>query len=234
MAEAATKTAIVTGAGSGIGLAAARMLYERGYRVMLVGRNRAKLEQASAELSDSIVFPADLSQGAEAQRMIDEGAGLLGRIDVLVNNAGWTPLKPLGAHLAEDIEQVFRINAIGPCVAIARLFPILLKQGGGCIVNVSSMATVDPFPGLFAYAAAKASLNLMVKSCVNEGKKKGIRAFAVAPGAVETALLRSMFPEAALPKSRTLSPERVAEVIIECIEGKREKDLGGTILVPSP
>lgn len=234
MADAATKTAIVTGAGSGIGLAAGRMLHERGYRVMLVGRDRSKLEQASAGLADSIVFPADLSQGAEAQRMIDEGARLLGRIDVLVNNAGWTPLKPLGAHLAEDIEQVFRVNAIGPCVAIARLFPILLKQGGGCIVNVSSMATVDPFPGLFAYAAAKASLNLMVKSCVNEGKKKGIRAFAVAPGAVETALLRSMFPETALPKSRTLSPERVAEVIVECIEGKREKDLGGTILVPSP
>ncbi|MGH7242967.1 MAG: SDR family NAD(P)-dependent oxidoreductase [Phycisphaerales bacterium] len=234
MAETTNKTAIVTGAGSGIGLAVARMLGAKGYRLMLVGRDRGKLEQACTGLVDPIVFCADLSKSSEAERMIDEGARLLGRIDVLVNNAGWTPLKSVGAHLAEDIEQVFRINAIGPCVAIARLFPILLKQGGGCIVNVSSMATVDPFPGLFAYAAAKASLNLMVKSCVNEGRSSGVRAFAVAPGAVETPLLRSMFPEAALPKSRTLSPERVAEVILDCINGKRENDLGGTILVPSP
>jgi len=234
MAETTTKTAIVTGAGSGIGLATVRMLGELGYRVMLVGRDQAKLERAAEGLIEPVVFPADLSQSIEAQRMIDEGNRLLGRIDVLVNNAGWTPLKPIGSHLAEDIEQVFRINAIGPCVAIARLFPILVKQGGGCIVNVSSMATVDPFAGLYAYAAAKASLNLMVKSCVNEGKKRGVRAFAVAPGAVETSLLRSMFPETAVPKSRALAPEIVATVIVDCIEGKRESELGGTILVPSP
>jgi NAD(P)-dependent dehydrogenase (short-subunit alcohol dehydrogenase family) len=228
------KTAIVTGAGSGIGLATVRMLGQLGYRIMLVGRDPAKLARAAEGLTDPVIFPADLSQSAEAQRMIDEGSRLLGRIDVLVNNAGWTPLKPIGLHLAEDIEQVFRINAIGPCVAIARLFPLLVKHGGGCIVNVSSMATVDPFAGLYAYAAAKASLNVMVKSCVNEGKKRGVRAFAVAPGAVETQLLRSMFPETAVPKSRALAPERVAEVIVDCIEGKREADLGGTILVPSP
>jgi len=234
MTETLTKTAIVTGAGSGIGLATAKMLGQLGYRIMLVGRDQSKLERAAETLAEAVVFPADLSKSTEAQRMIDEGIRLLGRIDVLVNNAGWSPLKPIGSHLAEDIEQVFRINAIGPCVAIARLFPILLKQGGGCVVNVSSMATVDPFAGLFAYAAAKASLNLMVKSCVNEGKKRGVRAFAVAPGAVETPLLRSMFPETAVPKNRALAPERVAEVIVECIEGKRESELGTTILLPSP
>lgn len=234
MAATNGQTAIVTGAGSGIGLATAHLLGKLGYRLMLVGRDRSKLERASHSTPDSIVFPADLSKSSEAERMIDEGVQLLGRIDVLVNNAGWTPLKPIEGHASDDIDQIFRINAIAPCVAIARLFPILLKQGGGCIVNVSSMATVDPFPGLFAYAAAKASVNLMVKSCVNEGKGKGIRAFAVAPGAVETPLLRSMFAEASLPKTRTLEPERVAEVIVQCVEGKRDKDLGGTILVPSP
>lgn len=228
------KTAIITGGGSGIGLATARMLDEAGYRLLLVGRDRGRLEAAAGLFAGSVVFVADLEKSDAAEEMIDHGRRVLGRIDALVNNAGWTPLLPIRDHPAHEIERVFRINAISPCVAISRVFPIMEEQGGGCIVNVSSMATVDPFPGLYAYAAAKASLNLMVKSCVNEGRSAGIRAFSVAPGAVETGLLRSMFAEASLPRARTLAPETVARVITDCILGKRDAESGTTIFVPSP
>jgi NAD(P)-dependent dehydrogenase (short-subunit alcohol dehydrogenase family) len=68
------------------------------------------------------------------------------------------------------------------------------------------MGTIDPFPGFFGYAAAKAATNLMALSCANEGREFGIRAFAVAPGAVETAMLRSLFPESKLPSSQTMKP----------------------------
>ncbi|MBS0188369.1 MAG: SDR family oxidoreductase [Planctomycetes bacterium] len=232
--EQAQKTAIITGAGSGIGLSTARKLYAAGFGLLLAGRDMEKLRAAAAELPGVLTRAVDLSDSAQVESLIAEGLASLGRLDALVNNAGWTPLKPVGSHASEEIERVFRVNAIGPCVAIAKAFPIMQRQGGGCIVNVSSMATVDPFPGFFAYAAAKASLNLMVRSVANEGKSKNIRAYAVAPGAVETPLLRSMFSEKAIPKHRALHPDDVAQVIVDCVLGVREKDNGTTILVPSP
>ncbi|MBS0192189.1 MAG: SDR family oxidoreductase [Phycisphaerales bacterium] len=228
------KTVILTGAGSGIGLATARKLHAAGFRLLLAGRDSRKLDAAAGELPGSLTRTVDLADSRQVEGLIDEGSAALGRLDVLVNNAGWTPLKPVGAHASDEIEQVFRVNAIAPCVAIARAFGIMQRQGGGCIVNVSSMATVDPFPGFFAYAAAKASLNLMVKSVANEGRSKGIRAYAVAPGAVETPLLRSMFSEKSIPRNRALHPDDVAQIIADCALGRREKDNGSTILVPSP
>lgn len=234
MTKTGGKTAIITGAGSGIGLATAQLLAGAGYRILLVGRDRAKLGIAAKACGNAETLVADLEKSSEAERVIDTGRAMLGRIDVLVNNAGWAPLKPIGEHTASDIEHVFHVNAISPCVAIARVFPHMVSNGGGCIINVSSMATADPFPGLYAYAAAKASLNLMVKSCLNEGASQGIRAFAIAPGAVETTLLRSLFAENTLPKNRTLEPEAVAKVIADCILGKRDSENGTTIFLPSP
>lgn len=226
--------AILTGAGSGIGEATARLLHAAGFRLMLVGRNQAKLEAVAANCPGALTRTTDMSDSGAVEAMIADAAGRLGRIDVLINNAGWTLLKPIDQYTASEIEEIFRLNAIGPCVAIARVLPHMVASGGGCIVNVASMAVVDPFPGLFAYAAAKASLPLMVKSVVNEEGHNGIRAFALAPGAVETPLLRSMFAENALPRHRVLSPETVAQVILDCVQGRRNSDNGGTILIPSP
>ena len=79
--------------------------------------------------------------------------------------------------------------------AIAAAWPRFVRQGGGCIVNVSSMSSLDPFPGLSVYGAAKAALNAIVKGCVHEGAAAGIRAFTVAPGSVETAMLRAIARE---------------------------------------
>ncbi|MBL8887067.1 MAG: SDR family oxidoreductase [Phycisphaerales bacterium] len=233
-AQSATKTAILTGAGSGIGLQTARLLHEAGYKLMLVGRDQAKLDAVAAACGGAMTRTADIADSSAVEAMVEDASKRLGRIDVLINNAGWTIMKPIGQYTAQEIENIFRLNAIGPCVAIARALPHMVAGGGGCIVNVASMAVVNPFPGLFAYAAAKASLTLMVKSIVNEEGKKGVRAFAVAPGAVETPLLRSMFAEHTLPRRRALAPEHVANIIMECVQGKRDSENGGTILIPSP
>jgi len=234
MNQQSGKTAILTGAGSGIGLETARLLHEAGYKLMLVGRDQAKLDAVAAACGGAMTRAADIADSGAVEAMVEDAAARLGRIDVLINNAGWTIMKPIGRYSAQEIESIFRVNAIGPCVAIARALPYMVAGGGGCIVNVASMAVVNPFPGLFAYAAAKASTTLMVKSVVNEEGKKGVRAFAVAPGAVETPLLRSMFAENTLPRRRALAPEIVARVILDCVEGNRDSENGGTILIPSP
>ena len=96
------------------------------------------------------------------------------------------------------------------------------------------MATLDPFPGLGVYAAAKAALESLTRSVVGEGGSRGIRAFSVATGAVETPMLRSLFSEKELPPEKALDPAEVAAIVLECIRGERDGEQGGVIRVPSP
>ena len=229
-----TPAAIITGAGSGIGRAAAIMLAQRGYSLALVGRRESHLLETEALTGRAMILTADISDANDCQTVISRTETTFGRIDVLVNNAGLAPMMSVEKSGPAVIDEVFGVNALGPAYLIHAAWPIFLRQKRGCIVNVSSMSSIDPFTGLFAYAAAKASVNLMALSCAKEGKEHGIRAFSVAPGAVETSMLRKIVSEKDLPRSRTLTPETVAEVIVECIEGKRDSENGKTILLDSP
>lgn len=236
MAESSSPVAIITGAGSGIGLATARILADEGWAIVLAGRREDQLREARATLAPGAhhCVPTDVGNAADCAALIRHAAGALGRIDALINNAGYAPLTPIAKHTPEMIRRSFEINAIGTANLILASWPHMLSRRAGRIVNVSSLATVDPFPGFFAYAAAKASVELMVKSIAKEGASAGIRAFAVAPGAVETAMLRSIISEKVLPPSKTLAPEAVARIIADCAVGRRDADNGKTILVPSP
>lgn len=230
--------AIVTGAGSGVGEAVARGLAAAGYRLALVARTRASLERVADAIApdsprDALVLDLDLAETDNASRMVDRTVEHFGGLDALVNNAGVAPLIPIGKTPAGTIREAFDVNAVSPAIAIARAWPHLVRARG-VIVNVSSMATQDPFPGFFAYASSKASLNLMALSCAKEGERVGIRAFAVAPGAIETAMLRRMFDERAIPPEKCLRPEEVARVVVDCVLGRHDDKSGQTILVPSP
>ncbi len=227
--------ALVTGAGSGIGRAVAVMLADRGFRLALVGRNRGTLEQTAALLKGEwAALVADVSRQDQACAMIDQCVARLGRLDVLVNNAGAAPLAPIEEHTPELIRSVFEVNAIGPATAMAHAWPIMRRQGGGRIVNVSSMSSLDPFTGLFAYAGSKAALNLLTKAASAEGRECSIRCFCVAPGCVETPMLRGIYSEEEVPPDRALPPDAVAKIVVECACGERDEDSGATILLPSP
>ena len=237
--------AFVTGAGSGIGAAVVERLAAAGYATVLVGRREAPLRATEGRVAalggpPAVVMPADVADDAACENLIDKAVGRFGRLDVLVNNAGWTPLEPIAETDAETARKIFAVNALGPLTLIRRAWPTMTTQKpiagrpSPCIVNVSSYATVDPFPGLGVYAGAKAALNLFTRACVNEGRGKGLRAFAIAPGAVETELLRSIVDEELLPNDATLSPGDVAAVIIQCVLGQRDAENGTTILLPSP
>lgn len=231
--------AIVTGAGSGIGRAAASALTARGFRLTLAGRRREPLEQTAALVGgEPLVLAADVGTEEGARGIVRETLGEFGRIDVIVNNAASAPAKPLERFGWEELEALYRVNAVGPHVLIAEAWPTLVRQSAANgsvarIVNVSSMATVDPFPTLTPYAASKAAINLLTRGCANEGADVGIKAFAVAPGAVETEMLRAAFSEEIVPRSATLRPEQVADVIVACAVGERDQENGAVILVPS-
>lgn len=236
MTTTTTPVALVTGAGSGIGRATAILLAARGYDLALTGRRPERLRETAALLGAgrALELPADVADGADAAAIVDRTLDRFGRVDALVNNAGSAPLLPIEAHTPGVLDEVYRTNAIGPAITIARAWPVFKRQRSGCIVNVSTMATIDPFAGFFGYASSKAAVNLMALSCAKEGKAFGVRAFAVAPGAVETQMLRALFPESQLPRSRVMPPERIASVIVECITGDHDDRNGQVIVVNDP
>jgi short-subunit dehydrogenase len=232
--------AIVTGAGSGIGQAVSVQLVQAGYAVALVGRDRSKLEQTSHQIravrrdAQILLIAADVGEANGPQRIIQQVLASYERIDVLINNAAIGHSAPPAKWKRDSLEEVFAINTFGPAMLIALVWPTMSKQKSGCIVNVSSMAAVDPFPGLGIYAASKSALESLARTIRNESLQHGIRAYNVAPGAVETPMLRGLFSKADLPESKTLRPETIAAVIMSCVRGERSEASGSTIILPSP
>jgi NAD(P)-dependent dehydrogenase (short-subunit alcohol dehydrogenase family) len=231
--------ALITGAGTGIGLATALLLARAGHRIAMVGRRESVLRDAGATLGeegpDWAALGADVADPAQALALPSRVVSQFGRLDALVNNAGWTPLKPVADHTPEDVAQIFAVNTIGPVLLLIGCLRVMQDGEGGRIVNVSSRASADPFPGLCVYGGAKAALNTLTKGLANElGAQSAVRVFCVAPGAVETPLLRSIIPESALPREACLAPEDVGAVIADCVLGRRDAESGSTIWVNSP
>lgn len=231
-----TPSAIVTGAGSGIGRAIAQQLAAAGYRLTIAGRRRAALEETlqtchgSAEIRP---VSCDVSAADQVESLVDEHVKHFGGLDVLVNNAGMGEVHPLGTIGRDDITSAMMTNACSAGWAIARAWPTWVRQQHGCIINIASMAVFDPFPGFFGYAASKAALAMMAVSAAKEGAANGIKAFAICPGAVETEMLRASFSSQVIPPDQCLSPDEVAAVVMECVRGKRDQESGRAIAVVS-
>jgi NAD(P)-dependent dehydrogenase (short-subunit alcohol dehydrogenase family) len=230
---------IVTGAGSGIGRSIARMLAEKGHHVVLVGRTEQKLAEASDELraigpGDVMIVPADVADSEQAASVVDQTIERFGRVDNLVNCAGVAPMIPIERTTEETLEQCFSINTFGPALLIVRCWPHFKKQKSGCVVNIGTMGSTDPFTGFFAYAASKSALDSLTRSVAREGRSSGIRSFSVNPGAVETRALRNNFSEKVVPPHNAMHPDVVAKVVVDCIEGQRPDDQGRCIFLPSP
>jgi len=234
---------LITGAGSGIGRATAVRLAGAGHRVALAGRREESLRETGGLLGiddgDWAALPADIADPEIAAALPGRVVAAFGRLDAVVNNAGWTPMKPVADHTPEDVAAIFGVNAIGPTLICIAALRIMQDQNTasqcGRIVNISSMASGDPFPGLSVYGGAKASLNTLTKGIMNEaGDASTVKAFCVAPGAVETDLLRSILSADDLPGSACLTPDDIARAITACVLGERDDEAGETIWLPSP
>jgi 3-oxoacyl-[acyl-carrier protein] reductase len=222
--------ALVTGAGRGIGRATAIELGKRGYRLVLVSRTTAQLEE-TRRMCGGEVIGGDVSVASDVERVVATAMERLGRVDVLVNAAGMVVSGSIEQLTVEQWRQTVDTNLSPVFYFCKLLWPIWRKQGGGVVVNVSSFAARDPFAGLGAYGAAKAGMNFLGMALAREGRAIGVRVHTVAPGAVETAMFRSLMTVEQYPTEKTLDPKQVAAVIVQCACGDLAVTSGEVVYV---
>lgn len=234
------KSALVTGAGGGVGRETALLLADAGYAVVLTGRTEATLNAAAAYIREELpdaklhVHACDVTDSQAVQALVDATLARFGRIDALANCAGSAPLQPITEMTDDIIDAAINVNLKSVLYLTRAVWPAFQKQKSGAVCNVSSMASIDPFVGFNVYAAAKAGVNLFTRAAADEGRRFNLIAAAVAPGAIETAMLRQNFPEKMIPASKTLDPLTVAGVIRDVLTGARKVELGEVIPLPSP
>ena len=224
--------ALITGAGRGIGRAIATELAGRGYRLVLVARNEAELRQtcdACGGDARALVAPADVAELADLERVVASALKIFGRLDVVVHNAGYAPVLTIEQTTPDEWRKVIDTN-LSAAVHLARLaWPAFRQAGGGVIVNISSLAARDPFPGFAAYGSAKAAIQLLGLALAREGASLGIRVHTIAPGSVETAMFRALMTPEQWPVEKTMDPAEVARVVGLCVAGDLRHTSGEVI-----
>jgi NAD(P)-dependent dehydrogenase (short-subunit alcohol dehydrogenase family) len=189
----AQRSAIVTGAAGGIGLATARRLLQDGASVLLADLHQDKLDAAAAELAKQAeperirTVVCDVSREDQVAAAADAAIAHFGHWDIVVNNAGLMIFKPIEEQTLEDWQRILGVDLFGAFLFIKQAF--LKMKKGGAVVNVSSVHAVATEPLVAPYAAAKTALLSLTRSAAIEGKPKNIRVNAVLPGAVDTPML---------------------------------------------
>jgi NADP-dependent 3-hydroxy acid dehydrogenase YdfG len=220
MSKLENKTALVTGGGSGIGLAVARGLLAEGARVAISGRSADKLAEAARSLNggDRLFHqPADVADPEQIQKLVATVTQRFGRIDILVNNAGMNLKQRTMRELTiEAWQQLIRANLDGAFYCIHAVLPQMLLRRDGVIINISSVAGKRAGPlGGAAYAASKFGMSALGLCLAAEEKDSGIRVSNIYPGEVNTPILEVRpTPVTAEQRERILQPEDVAAAVL--------------------
>ena len=206
------KVAIVTGGSRGIGYAVAAAFVSEGAKVALCGSRAASAKKAAQKLcaqypqAELLPLGVDVSSSSQVEAMAAAVMERWGRVDILVNNAGVTSTKQIFDMTDEDFDAVLRINLSGPFRCIRAVAGIMRRQGGGSIINTSSMVGTYGGKMQTAYSSSKFGVNGLTKSCAKELGPYGIRVNAVAPGVVGTDMVAQSVDDRMLAAPQSLTP----------------------------
>jgi 3-oxoacyl-[acyl-carrier protein] reductase len=219
------KTALVTGAGSGIGKCIAETYAREGARVALADIDLAAAQAAARAIgNNAVAVRCDVSKKADFAAAVAETVSAFGSLDILVNNAGATHVnKPMLDIDEAEYDRIFAVNVKGVFLGCQAVVPVFRKQGSGVIINIGSTAGLRPRPGLSAYNATKGAVHILTKSLAVELAPDRIRVCAIAPVATDTPLLPSFLGPAqgqrekfiaTVPLGRLARPEDIANAAL--------------------
>ena len=237
------KVAVVNGASRGIGAAIARGLAECGAQVVLTSR---RLESVQAVADDIVAGGGKAAAKSCHAGRLEEIAALFayidetfGRLDILINNAATNPFYGPAVNLSpQAFDKTVEVNLKGPYFMLAGALPLMIKSGGGSIVNVASIAALTPPPGQAVYSMTKAGLISITRSFAKEYGKQGIRVNAILPGVVETKLAAAMIEDpgvqkwlARLPAGRAGQPEDMVAGVLYLVSDQAAYTTGTTLVM---
>ncbi len=201
------KVALVTGGGSGIGLAIARKLAAAGAKVAISGRRRERLDEAVQKIADdggkAMAVAGDVAQSSDAARMVEETVAAWGGLHVLVNNAGVAFGGPLEEMSDADVDVVINVDLKGPIFVTRAALPHLRRHredGGASVINISSSVSHSVVPNYSVYSASKAGVDQLTRCWALDFATDRVRCNAICPGIVDTPIFHTMMPEAAVAR----------------------------------
>ncbi|SDR60502.1 NAD(P)-dependent dehydrogenase, short-chain alcohol dehydrogenase family [Rhizobiales bacterium GAS113] len=241
MSNEIQKVALVTGAARGIGLATAKRFLAEGWRVALLDIDGETLDRAMAGLAmpdATLALRCDVAEPAEVDAAIKALAGRFARLDALVNNAGTALFKPILEVTHAEWVRVLAVNLTGPFLCTQAAAPLMTENGGGSVVNITSISALRASTLRVAYGTSKAGLAHLTKQQAAELASLGIRVNAVAPGPVETAMAKAVHSPAiradyhdAIPLNRYGLEEEIAEAVFFLCSERASYITGQTLAV---
>lgn len=206
MSDLKGKIAIVTGGGGGIGRATCQELARCGVSVVVVDIDAAAAQATAAALGadNHLAVAADVSSAADVQRYVAAALARFNRVDIFFNNAGIEgPIVPMPDYPEAAFDKVMAINVRGVFLGLKYVMPVMLAQGGGSIINTSSVSGLTGSPGFAGYVASKHAIIGLTRVAAAEGGRRGVRVNAVCPGPIDTRMMHEI--------ERLCSPDNPAE-----------------------
>lgn len=226
---------LITGASSGFGAASARRLAAAGARLVLAARSHEQLDALAAEIrrsgGEAVALPADVTSNSAVERLVEAALARFGRIDVLINNAGFGLLNSVVDAEVRELEEMLAVNLVGAARCIRAVLPHMRAQGGGQIVNMASLAGLLGMRNFGYYSATKAGLLALTRSMQQDLAGTGVHCVAICPGAARTPFFQRAQLER-VPRTAFLIPwlsdDDVAAVIVRAVEA----NANGEIIIP--
>jgi len=229
--------ALITGASSGIGKETALAFAKARINLVLIGRDQQKLQTVAGMAADlgvsAQVYPLDLADIGEVAPSIAQIVQESGPIDILINNAGMGYTNSLADTPLKDWQRVIDLNLTSVYQCVQGILPTMRQQGGGTIVNVSSIAADNFFPDWGAYSVSKAGLVAFSRILAVEERANGIRITVITPGAVNTPIWDTDSVKADFDRSAMLTPDIIANAILQAVLLPREAVVETMTIMPS-